>query len=290
MKKHAYLIAAHNEFEVLKKLIMLLDYEDNDIYIHIDKGTPNFDESSIMEIVHHSTVRFVDACKVNWGGYSQIQYEMNLLKEAVKIEHEYYHLISGVDLPIKSHDYIMKFFEENKGKEFIEFDNEYDEALKEYRVRYHHILQDRVGKRTDAVGKILYNIERVIVKSQKLAGVNRIKGSAEKIYKGTNWFSITHDLASYIVEKEEEIKERYKDTFCADEVFLHTMVMNSRFKDNIVDDCLRYIDWDRGQPYVFTDEDYSLLINSDKLWARKFSASKDMTIINHIYDTFKRDK
>lgn len=34
---HAYLIIAHNEFEVLTKLIGLLDDNRNDIYVHIDK-------------------------------------------------------------------------------------------------------------------------------------------------------------------------------------------------------------------------------------------------------------
>lgn len=35
--KHAYLIMAHHEFEVLGKLVQALDDERNDIYIHFDK-------------------------------------------------------------------------------------------------------------------------------------------------------------------------------------------------------------------------------------------------------------
>ena len=35
--KHAYLIIAHNEFEILKRLIQALDDERNDIYIHFDR-------------------------------------------------------------------------------------------------------------------------------------------------------------------------------------------------------------------------------------------------------------
>ena len=37
MGRHAYLIMAHNQFDLLCKLIRELDYELNDIYIHIDK-------------------------------------------------------------------------------------------------------------------------------------------------------------------------------------------------------------------------------------------------------------
>lgn len=35
--KHAYLIIAHNEFELLKLLIDRIDDARNDIYIHIDQ-------------------------------------------------------------------------------------------------------------------------------------------------------------------------------------------------------------------------------------------------------------
>lgn len=37
MDKHAYLIMAHNEFDILEKQLILLDDYRNDIYIHIDK-------------------------------------------------------------------------------------------------------------------------------------------------------------------------------------------------------------------------------------------------------------
>lgn len=37
MKKHAMLIMAHNQFEILEKLMQQLDHESNDLYIHIDR-------------------------------------------------------------------------------------------------------------------------------------------------------------------------------------------------------------------------------------------------------------
>lgn len=36
MKKHAYLIMAHNNWKILEKLLILLDDKRNDIYLHID--------------------------------------------------------------------------------------------------------------------------------------------------------------------------------------------------------------------------------------------------------------
>lgn len=42
-KKHAYLIIAHNDFDILEKLLVLLDDDRNDIFIHIDKKVKSFD-------------------------------------------------------------------------------------------------------------------------------------------------------------------------------------------------------------------------------------------------------
>lgn len=41
LNKHAYLILAHNNFGVLEKLIKMLDYKHNDLYVHIDKKVEN---------------------------------------------------------------------------------------------------------------------------------------------------------------------------------------------------------------------------------------------------------
>ena len=44
------------------------------------------------------------------------------------------------------------------------------------------------------------------------------------------------------------------------------------------DFAVRYIDWNRGQPYVFREEDYNMLMDSDKLFARKFDIRIDRNI------------
>lgn len=52
--------------------------------------------------------------------------------------------------------------------------------------------------------------------------------------------------------------------------------------------CLRYIDWTRGNPYVWKIEDYNRLINSDYLFARKFDEKISKNIIDKIYNTLNK--
>ena len=120
MKKHAYLIMAHNNFEQLNKLLQLLDYEENDIYVHIDKKS-KLDKEYLLKHIKKSNVIFTDRVKVTWGSFSQIQAELVLLKESVKNNYEYYHLISGFDLPIRKQEVIHEFFSKNTGKIFVHF-------------------------------------------------------------------------------------------------------------------------------------------------------------------------
>ena len=105
MKKHAFLIIAHNDFPLLQKLITLLDDPCNDIYLHIDKKA---DKSNIPDFsTKHSKLQTIPSITVNWGGHSQIFCELNLLKCATQNVYYYYHLLSGADLPIKNNRYIQ---------------------------------------------------------------------------------------------------------------------------------------------------------------------------------------
>lgn len=122
MSKHAYLIIAHNKFEQLKMLCEMLDFEQNDIYIHIDAHVTDFDADSFRPALRRSKLKFAERTRVNWGGYSQIQAELNLLKAAADSgeNYSYYHLLSGADLPLRPAQEIWDFFEQ-RGTEFIHF-------------------------------------------------------------------------------------------------------------------------------------------------------------------------
>jgi hypothetical protein len=122
--KHAYLIIAHNEFDILEKLLMLLDDVRNDIYIHIDKKNKNFPFDEFLKITRYSPVYFVERLNVCWGDFSMVKCELLLLKAAVRKEYQYYHLISGVDLPIKSNKEIHDFFDAHNGMEFVHYNPE----------------------------------------------------------------------------------------------------------------------------------------------------------------------
>ncbi|MDE5870238.1 MAG: beta-1,6-N-acetylglucosaminyltransferase, partial [Muribaculaceae bacterium] len=113
MNKHAYLILAHKNFNQLRKLIEILDHPRNDIFIHVDAKAKDFNEKEWEDATRHSRLHFLsDRIPVNWGGVSIMRSEIALLKAAVNADtYDYYHLLSGMDLPIKSQETIHAFFD-----------------------------------------------------------------------------------------------------------------------------------------------------------------------------------
>lgn len=286
MYRQAYLIIAHRYDETFKTLLRMLDREENDIYVHMDIKNKQFNEDSCRKLVEKSGIFFTKRTSVTWGGYSQINTELILLETATKHgKYNYYHLLSGQDLPIKPGEDIMNFFVKNQGQEFVAFDKEKFDCHS--RVQYYYPLQEIVGRNRKS---IIGRISALMIRFQKCI---RLKRNKEICFqKGANWFSITDDLARYVVNRKGWIKGVFYHSICCDEVFLQTVVINSPFRDRIYqyataqnteEAAMRLVDWKRGGPYVFRDEDYQELIDSKMLFARKFDCEQDSDIVNRIY-------
>lgn len=287
--RHAYLIETHNNFEILKYLVKTIDDERNDIYIHMDKKAQGFVPDNINREVKKSAIYYIEPLNVHWGGYSQILVEYNLLKAATEKGYARYHLISGVDFPIKTQDEIHEFFEQNADIEIVHFDYAYAVTpdLFKGRMEQYHLLRDKI----DRSNKWLNELELFLVHAQKLLKLKRKMPEGYTMKKGANWFSITDKCANYIVSKEKWVRRHFKYTKCCDEVFLQTLVYNSEFKDHLYYDSyekrngnLRYVDWKRGNPYIFRIEDFDDLISSHYFFARKFDEKVDLEIVQKLYE------
>ncbi len=284
MKKHAFLIMAHNQYPLLAKLVSLLDDERADIYLHIDKRSKKPEGLSVQR----SKLYFIKSKKIYWGGYSQIDCELRLLKAALPQKYEYYHLLSGSDLPLKTNDELNAFFDEHKGENFISFDPRFvpNGAEVDNKLRYYRFWQDG-GKR---------NVKRICNKLslalQRALRVNHLKKIKLPIRKGANWFSITHDLAAHVLANESTVKKYFRYAYCPDEMFLHTLATSSPFCDSVVNDALRYTDWSgeaEGHPKTLTGEDYEKFMGSGAFFARKFSLTADSEVVERVCAQVKRE-
>lgn len=291
MNKHAYLIIAHNEPEVLRTLLAALDDVRNDIFVHIDRRARFVYESVKDYKPKHSTLVFLEhPIAVYWGDISQVQVEYMLFERAFSQgPYAYYHLLSGVDLPIKSQDYIHAFFQKNQGKEFVGFwmDAAHRRDLK--RKVYRYYLFTRYFKGGNALVHSVCALSRnLFLALQKVIRYKRNQGNIV-FQKGFNWVSITQAFCTYLLSQKENVFRTFRYTLCPDEIFIQTVLWNSSFrehiynKENALIGSMRYIDWERGNPYVWQEKDTDELLSSPYLFARKFaSASNVRALIRHI--------
>ena len=261
-----------------------MDYELNDIFLHVDRNSnlSKEDKIDIASVVKKANIRYLKSHKVAWGGDSLMRIEISLLKEATKTIHRYYHLLSGSDLPLKPQTFIHRVLA-NDEHDYIALEtNTVANKTKNFqdRYRYYYMLQNRIGRYNKSLQK-LQNRDLIL---QKKFNIDRTKKVKFEYVKGSQWFSITHKTAEYILSQYNEYKKYFLCSYVPDESFVQTIIKNSPIAINVVDDNLRLIDWQRGKPYTFLKEDYNELINSDKLFARKFDEKVDNSIIDIIYE------
>lgn len=285
--RHAYLILAHNEFPILRKLITLLDDDRNDIFIHYDKKVKTIPEIPTLKSNIFIIEKRID---VRWADVSVVEAELNLFEYAYnKNEYEYFHLLSGVDLPIKSQNEIYHFFESNAGKEFIGFYQGENSKEIVRKVQKFHLFPKSFRETQGII-----NLVKRLIRSSSLFiqdVLNYKRNRKVQFKKGTQWLSITKDLVELVLSKKNDILQQYAHSFCPDEIFIQTICWNSEYKKNIYNSnneglgCMRFIQWKNNQILDWESKDFDILVNSPYLFARKFS-TKDLNIVNKLVKHF----
>lgn len=191
--------------------------------------------------------------------------------------YRYYHLLSGQDLPIKPIEEIYHFFD-NKHVQFLEFGADNHDKYRFRMGSFHYNGSNKVLMRLFSYGNRI----------NTMFGRDRLTKYNLQVYKGSNWASLTSEAVKYLVEHRKLIQRITRYSLCADEVYKHTLLMNSdrNFSINSGSD-IRYIDWEHHEgtsPRTLRNGDYEILMKSECLFARKFDVDVDVIIIKKIID------
>jgi len=299
------MIMAHNDFAILIEILKELDHERNDIFVHIDKKTKEFPEEQLRATVRKGKLYLIPRMSISWGGYSQIECELKLMKCAVDAgHHDYYHMSTGATFPLKPVEEILCFFDEHLGYQFIGYDNSKDYSG---RVQRYNIFNE-IGKVTTKRN------QRKAFCRNKFRGLQKKLGYIYKpardidFKKGFVYWSLTEDAVKYALEKYDDIERVFKHSFCGDELFMQTIIFYSPFKEKIYnfDDeygsCLRYVKPVQSWKSDFSGssitqssmeetgiivEDIQKCIKSDMMFGFKFVGMSGVEAIEHLRELRK---
>ena len=287
--RHAYLLLAHSNLQVMQAALRLVDDTRNDVFIYID-GTlvheSDFHCKSSRVYFLRQKVRF------GWGDFLPV--EMELIKFALSVgKYDYLHIMSDACLPIKTQDQIHAFFDADEKKQIYLHVNchWFPSIQREAATHYPFVHRKDFRRRKD-----LKLLAKILVRLKMAFGVNRLRNnrSIPVVYNGWQWGSISGDFAEFIVENEELLHHTFDDVLANEEVAFQSLAMNSHFRDRMYgfngrddaqDASKRMIGWNpkHWTPLIFTEKDFdTIMANKNCFFARKFYADVDMEIVRKI--------
>jgi hypothetical protein len=268
----------HNNSNQLRRLISKLNTDNATIFLHLDL---KIDIALFEEYQNISNVIFIqNRVKVKWGGYSLVQCVVNSFKEIIPhfSRDQYISLISGQDYPLMSNAQMNQFLIRNKGKAFLEFYPIYDGWIE-------------AKQRLEKFRFTNFNFPgNTFIESVLNRWLPKRKPPKELTYVGrSQWFTINIEHIEYIVnflESNPHIKRFFALTWGSDEIVFHSILYSSKYRDQMVNNNLRYIDWSEGgaSPKILTMKDVKNLGEQRKFFARKFDSNTDEQILDWIDD------
>lgn len=277
--KIAILLMIHKVNDQVNNLIKTFDKDKFDIFIHIDKKV-----NDISKIYQDENIFILEErISVMWATVDVAHAHIKLLKAAFeKNEYLHYTLISGQDLPVKPTNELYNEIANHKDISYVNISTDKD-WIKKTEITVNLKYPRFMVKRN--------NFSRLIKKTYQAIFGPMIKSKYRVNYFGSQWMSLSHEFIDYLFYNynvETELLKEYKYSICVDETMIHTLFMNSRFKD-LRKDNLTYVDWSEGKtsPKTLTLDDYDKMKNSNKFFARKFDETIDNEIITKILDDIK---
>lgn len=276
----AHIIMAHKGPDQLEALIRSLDHPMFDVYLHVDAKINLNDFKSLKTLKNLTFIKKRHKC--NWGGYSLLKAEINCMDEVLKSckGYDYINLLSGQDYPMYSSDNIYNFLKANAGKIFLSYDDSNPSLWWKHAIgrfeRYHLTDFNFPGR------YFLQSLLNKITPRRKFPG-------GMTLYGGNNasWWTITGKSAQYVIDiiaNDKNLDNFLRFCWGTDEFVIPTLIMNSSFRSQVVNNNLRYIDWSEGNPNpkILMEEDLEKIIGSQMLFARKFDFNADVSVIDKI--------
>lgn len=289
----AYILQVHKNPDQVNQFIHQLTPDgEADVFIHIDKRHYENMKDNIVKSPHVKVLQESIICE--WGDISQVDTTILLLKEVLASDQSYDFvcLRSGQDLLVK--EGFKEFLSEHKQQVFMNF-----RKLSKENWGFMKISWPKVARRRYTAAHPI-RIYRRILLSFYSKGINispntNIWPKEYDFYKGSQWFTLPYEVAKYIIEFFEGNEWYYKffeQTLVPDESFFHTLIMNSPFKMNVVNNNLMFLKWgetlsERNSPQDLTWGDIQLIEESGQYFARKFNENMDNSVIDYFTKNIK---
>jgi hypothetical protein len=275
----AHLIIAYKEPTQVARLVKALTHADFDFFIHIDKKSNQAAFEMLQQI---NRVTFIkNRIQVRWAGFSFTKAIINGMREilASGTRYDFINVMSGQDYPIKPVASMVDFFQNHLGSTFMSWEQEGSPWWQESmgRIEQYHTTDFNFKGQY----KLQFLINRVLPKRKFPLPYTLFGGNCSM------YWTISTACAAYVVaflDQHPDLQRFARFTWAPDEFLIPTIIMNSPFREKVINKSLRYFDWSQGgaNPKLLTNQDVHLLARSDSFFARKFDIRQDSLVLDKL--------
>jgi len=298
MLRLAYVILAHHQPDQLGRLVCRLDDGTCAFFVHIDAKSDLGPFRRLLTAVPGcDRVRFLRRREdAKWGYFGLTQAILNALREVATAAEpfDYALLLSGVDYPLVPNRVIHETLAQHRSSRIYllhqpvnaEHTPHVVERLARYYVRLHPRRTLTYPYPETSWQRLVAN--RLIC-GTGLLPLPRTVPFGHAPYFGLHWACLPAFAVRYILDFTDhhpEYARFFRHTLLPEESFFSTMLANSPdwgIRENLVNESLTYTQWDRGDalyPVPIQESEFTSLIRSGKLFARKFDATRTPRLLD----------
>lgn len=284
----AYLVLAHRNPGQLARLCDRLTAQGDFVFVHIDrKMALNPFQAALHPLITASQVQLLSSRKdCHWGGYGHVDASFAAIDAALQQPTHFSHLVlmTGQDYPIKPLSAIRRFFSDQAETSFLSWasggtpraagrtaNSEWVWDGDTRRMERHHL---RLGRKIVAIPNDHFpwfpkkRLPRDLLPHQGLA-----------------YWSLTPRAASYVrqtVRQRPDIERFFRTALIPDENIFQMILLSSVLRTTLINDDLRFITWEGFHPRTLGADALDALLDSEKLFARKFDVDVDSSVLDEI--------
>lgn len=299
----ACIVLAYHLPRQLASLLGALRHPEIRLYLHIDRRKPLAPFQRALTKSGLTHVGLLPRHPSRWGSAQCVDAALEGLAAGVADGCSYFVLISGQDFPLRQTDGIVAFFESAGSTSYMSYMPVSESTAGQRGQSWHgrhrtefytytvRGLRELCVPRGEDVSFMSWR-GRVLNEGLRLRSAfrpPRQHPNYARPYTGSTWWNMSRVAAQYVlgfVGEHPDFRRYHEYTLAPEELFFQSILVGTEFASRyeVIDDDLRFFVWPDGapNPLVLTVDDLPSIVQSEKLFARKFDETVDQAVIGQL--------
>jgi hypothetical protein len=272
--KQVFLIHAHKDLAQLNALVRQLRDDDFLIYVNVDR------KSAISPAWVDAGARCVrQRIDVRWGGISQVEATLHSLRQILAEVPEFDKVIflSAQDFPLLPNDRLKAELAALSDHELLDA-MPLTEGGWPVAFRYQYFYREGGSRRERAACALANRVLRLCKRRRRMpAGL--------QAWGGSSWWALSRGCVQMVLERagrEPALLRFFANVLCPDEMFFQTLVMNSPWRERVLGENFRHIQWpEQGarNPKILDETDFDKIAAARAHFCRKLDSNSSAHLL-----------